>query len=189
MESELLAKRRKSLEEEFFAKENERLRAELQARREREAARESLRQAGITSASLCDRLLDVGIDAEAVAALALVPLVAVAWADGELHEREREAVLHAARDAGLRQDGAAYQLLQGWLTHAPDAHLLELWGDYVRSLCAELDAERRREFREQLLGRTRNIAEAAGGFLGLGSKISARERAVLDRLEQAFQTT
>lgn len=189
MESELLAKRRKSLEEEFFAKENARLRAELQARREREAAREALRTAGVTSPALCDRLIDMGIDAEAVAALALVPLVAVAWADGAIQEREREAILHGARDAGLPQDGPAYQLLQGWLTHAPGQHLLDLWADYVRCLSAELDPERRREFRDQLLGRTRKIAEAAGGFLGLFSKISAREQAVLDQLERAFQTT
>lgn len=186
MESELLAKRRKSLEEEFFAKENARLRRELQTRRERESAREALRIAGITSEPLCDRLLDMGIDAEAVAALALVPLVAVAWADGEIHEREREAILHAARDAGLPENRPAYQLIEGWLTHAPDTHLLELWADYVRCLCAELEPARQREFRDELLGRTRAIAEAAGGFLGLTSKISAKEQAVLDRLAGAF---
>jgi len=34
------------------------------------------------------------------------------------------------------------------------------------------------------LERARGVAEAAGGFLGLGSRISAKERAVLAEMEQ-----
>jgi len=186
VEDKGLAERRKSLEEDFFAKENERLRVELRDRRERESLKAGLRLAGITSDPLLDRLIDLGIAGEAVAALGLVPLVAVAWADGTVDDRERDAVLRAARDAGLAEDQPGFQLLRGWLAHAPEAHLLEVWGEYVRALCAELEPDRQREFREQLLGRTRAVAEAAGGFLGLTSKISAREQAVIAELERAF---
>jgi hypothetical protein len=31
------------------------------------------------------------------------------------------------------------------------------------------------------------VAEAAGGFMGLGNKVSSEEQAILDRLEAAFE--
>jgi hypothetical protein len=40
--------------------------------------------------------------------------------------------------------------------------------------------------KQDLLGRARVVAEAAGGFLGLGTRISSAEQAVLTELEQAF---
>src|SRR4029450_10355631 len=97
MENELLADRRKALEEEFFRKENERQRAALQARKKRDESKAALRETGIGDDALIDRLLDLGVAAEAVVALELAPLVAVAWADGTLDDRERAAVLRAAR--------------------------------------------------------------------------------------------
>jgi hypothetical protein len=37
-----------------------------------------------------------------------------------------------------------------------------------------------------MMNLARGVAKAAGGFLGLGSKISAAEQAVLDDLDQAL---
>jgi len=37
-----------------------------------------------------------------------------------------------------------------------------------------------------IMQRTRSVAESAGGFLGIGSKISASERAQIAQLESAF---
>jgi len=44
----------------------------------------------------------------------------------------------------------------------------------------------RTEMRERVLGRARSVAEAAGGFLGLGSKVSEAEEQVLDELDLAL---
>ena len=44
----------------------------------------------------------------------------------------------------------------------------------------------RRQVREALLKRGRAVAEATGGFLGLGKQISQNEQRVLDRIAQAF---
>ena len=41
--------------------------------------------------------------------------------------------------------------------------------------------------KEDVIGRVRQVASAAGGFLGLGRRISAAEQEVLDRLEQSFR--
>jgi hypothetical protein len=62
--------------------------------------------------------------------------------------------------------------------------LLETWKTYVKRLWGRFTSEERWRMRENLLGSAREVAEAAGGFLGLTSKISAAERRVLEELEK-----
>lgn len=186
MESKILEERRHSLEEEFFRKQSEQQRETLRQRKAREDTHEALRVAGVSDAAVRDRLIDAGLDAEAVAALELVPLIAVAWADEHLDARERDAVLRAADERRLTADHPAHQLLQGWLERAPAPALLDAWEAYVRALCGAMDPGAARAFRDQLLGQTRDVARAAGSLLGITSGISAREQAVLDRLSAAF---
>ncbi len=57
---------------------------------------------------------------------------------------------------------------------------------YVRLVGAALEADDRRNFAEAVLRQARDVAEAAGGVLGLGSKVSAAESAVLERLAREF---
>jgi hypothetical protein len=38
-----------------------------------------------------------------------------------------------------------------------------------------------------VLGRARVVAEASGGFMGLAFRLSETERAMLEKLEQAFE--
>ena len=40
--------------------------------------------------------------------------------------------------------------------------------------------------RDEVLGRARAVAQATGGFLGMGSKISVEEEVVLGQLAKAF---
>ena len=42
-------------------------------------------------------------------ALALIPLVEVAWADESMDDREKEAILAAAADEGLDEQDPSYQ--------------------------------------------------------------------------------
>jgi hypothetical protein len=46
--------------------------------------------------------------------------------------------------------------------------------------------EAKQAFRSDLLNRARNVAEAAGGFLGLGRKTSDAEEGVLKQLNDAL---
>lgn len=57
--------------------------------------------------------------------------------------------------------------------------------EYVAELSKTFAPEAKRALSHDLLGRARAVAEAAGGFLGLG-KISSSEQAVLTELERAF---
>ena len=110
----------------------------------------------------------------------------VAWADGSVDDNERDAILAAAEAAGLARESASGRLLDGWLTQRPDREVLSAWKEYVEALCATLTDDGKNALKRDLVGRARSVAEAAGGFLGLGSKVSKSEQDMLDELERAF---
>jgi hypothetical protein len=186
-EPEILRERGRSLEEEFFRREDARLKERLRQAAERESAREALVHAsGIKSPEVLDRLIDLGIHPETVAALSLVPLVEVAWADGSLDASERGAVLERADTAGFAPGSIERALLETWLSRKPEPKLLRAWVHLVEGLCEQMSPQEVAALREGLLDKARAVAGASGGFLGLGSKISAKEADVIRRLESAF---
>ncbi|MCH8819815.1 MAG: hypothetical protein IIB03_05780 [Acidobacteria bacterium] len=130
-------------------------------------------------------LLELHIDAQTLAALALVPLIEVAWADGYLDEKEKQAVLEAAHASGFEKGQVAYEVLESWLTQQPKPKLLETWVEYIRELRGQLSEEEHKSLKASLLGRARSVAEASGGYLGLGFKVSKTEAAVLKTLDEA----
>ncbi len=177
-----------SLEDEFFRREDQRLVARLRELRDTETARETLSQAtGIRDDVVLDRLLALRIQPEVIAALRIVPLVEVAWADGSLDEKEREAVLSGAREAGIAADSAAYTLLEAWLKRRPEPYLLAAWTTLVQGMSASLPEPEVRNLEASLLERARRVAGASGGVFGLGSKVSKQEAAVLEKLAKAFE--
>lgn len=179
----------RNLEDEFFARENaallEKLRKEARIRERREALREVAPNA---DDALIDHLIALGLGPETVLALTLVPLAVVAWADGTIDQRERAALLKVAEERGVAPGSPARQLLESWLERRPGPALLEAWKRYARGIWGTLDEAQRGDMRERMLGLARSIAEAAGGFLGLGSRVSPAERAVLEELERALSS-
>lgn len=189
MEKEFLGDRRKALEEAFFAKRERKL---IEAARER-AAEEDRRKglaaaSGIDQEAVLDHFIELDLSAETVAALTLMPLVQVAWADGKIDEEERVAVLSAALQNGIEVDGPAYALLDHWLTTRPSATMVEAWREYASALSSQIAPELAAELRDQSLRMARTVAEAAGGFLGLGNKVSSSEEKVLKEVESAFSS-
>lgn len=179
----LLDDRRRGAEEAFFAKQNEQLRVGLRAA---ESGRDELSAAsGLQSEAVLDTLIRQNIGAEGAAALSLIPLVAVAWADGEVSPKEREALLGAAKQAGLAEAEPGYKLFATWLDDHPPASLLPRWKDYASALAADMTPEAAASFRTEVMDRARKVASAAGGFLGMGA-ISEAEEAVLDQIEQTL---
>jgi len=185
--SELLEDRRRALEDAFFAAQDAKLRQKL-AEADTRAARKAalIAASGIQDGPVLERLLDLDMGPEALTALSLVPLILVAWADGEIDGSEKTAILKAAAESHLPHGSAGHALLEGWLKQRPPARLFETWSAYVHAATASLDAAQRTGLRDHLLGQARSVAEAAGRFLGFGSAISSSEAAVLEKLEAAF---
>ena len=173
----------RSLENAFFAKENARLLEQLRAKAEHQERRQALRDVvSVDDEGMVDHLLELGIGPETVLAVSLVPLAMVAWADGAIQPKERAAILQAAAQKKIAPGTVAHQMLETWLNTQPDTKLIDAWKRLTTTIWPSLSAHEREEIRAIGLERARHVAEAAGGFLGLTSPISTRERAVLDEL-------
>jgi len=184
MSNEVLGDRGKALEDMFFAKENEKYRQAQQEEEEAQNRKEALSaSSGITDDAVLEQLVALEIHSDTLAALALVPLVEVAWADGTMDDKERSAILSAAEDSGLSSDSAA--LLDGWLDRQPGSEVLSAWKDYVAALTSTMDSVTKDKLKQELLRRARTVAESAGGILGIG-KISSEEEDKLEELARAF---
>jgi hypothetical protein len=184
---EVLRGHGRSLEDEFFHREDKRLLAKLADLKATEATREALaRASGISKPEVLDKLLALGIKAETVAALSIVPLIEVAWADGSLDTKERQAILDRARNAGVGTGSTGQALLEAWLERRPDPKLLDAWTHMVRGLREQLGPVEAAQLKGGLLDQARAVASASGGILGMGSKVSGAEAAMLARLEAAF---
>jgi hypothetical protein len=184
---EILRDRGRSLEDEFFRREDKRLIEQLTALRAVEATREALGKAsGITKPAVLDKLIGLGIRAETVAALSIVPLVEVAWADGALDAKERGAIVERA---AIASDSTAGALLATWLDRRPDASLLTAWTHLVQAMSEQLGPDEAARVKTELLERARAVAGATGGMFRVGLKISAAEAAVLAKLQAAFPSS
>lgn len=185
--SESLDTRRKALEDQFFAQQDQKLLEQLREREAVQAALDALRSAsGISDEAVLNELVGLGIRSDTLAALSLIPLVAVAWADGVMETKERKAILSAAAEVGVEAGDVSHQLLGRWLDSRPGRALVDAWRDYIHGLLEHLDPVAHAALKHELLGRARQVAEAAGGFLGVGNKVSREEEDVLAELERAF---
>lgn len=186
MTRDIMDERRAALEDEFFHKQEQKQLARMKQELSRQATRDELRRvSGMTDEGVLDKLVGLGLDGKTVAALSLVPLIAVAWADGSIQDSERDAILHGAEGKGMTKDSAGYQLLSSWLSKKPDDSLFEAWRGYIRALIAQLTDEQIRLLQKQVLNFSNLVAGSAGGLLGIG-KVSASETKVLANIESAF---
>lgn len=187
MTRDLFEERRKGLEEEFFVKREQQLVAKLRKTLEKEAPRETLTKlTGIEDPHVLDTLVALHVDRDTLAAFALYPLVEVAWADGKVDDAERTAFLKAASEHGLAADSPGHQALREFLKETPREEARKAWFAWATALKNRLSADERRALRTGLVQRAQAVAEASGGILGLGRRISAAEQAVLDKIEAAF---
>jgi len=130
-----------------------------------------------------EKLMELGVRAETLAALSVVPLVEVAWADGALDAKERRAIVERA---AIASDSTERALLEAWLDRRPDPKLLTAWTELVRAMSEQLGPDQATRLKTELLERARAVAAATGGLFGVGSKVSGPEAAMLATLEAAF---
>jgi hypothetical protein len=184
--SKILDERRQSLEDEFFHKQSQENLEALRTQLAQQTTKEELRKvSGMTDDVVLDKLLALGIGAETVLALSLVPLIYVAWADGKIQDKEREAILEGAQKKGIAGDSAAFALLQAWLSQQPKPSLFDTWETYIKALRGKLSDNETAQLEAQVMRFARFVAESSGGFLGIG-KISGAEEAALARIEAVF---
>ena len=185
--SEGLSQRRKALEDQFFSQKDKALLDALRKQMGADDSRAELTKIlGITNDAALDHIESLGFTSVTASVVSTIPMLAVAWADGEVDAKEREAILDAAHDHGIEPGTPADQMLADWLVNRPSDELFEAWKSYVSAISNELSAEEVAATKNASLERARKVARAAGGVLGLGNRISRVEQQVLDEMEQAF---
>ncbi len=123
-------------------------------------------------------LADLGMDEMSYKALPLLPLVQVAWADGQVHDRERAVIVELARDTWqVGEEGLL--LLKNWLHYPPTPAYLERGRATLATLAAR---DNTLGYDEALLADVvvlaRTVAKAAGGLFGIGAVSRAEARAL-----------
>jgi tellurite resistance protein len=185
MADDSLHERGKELEEAFFRKMNAKLTENLQSETKKKLDKEAIAKlTGISSDAVLDRLIELKIGPSTLAAFGLLPVLEVAWADGKIGAKEKRAVLDAAKQTGVTP--ASVDMIGHWLEDKPPKVLFEAWRTYIGAMVEHLAPEDRVLMRDEVLGRARAVAEASGGFLGLGHKVSKAEKAVLEKISKAF---
>jgi hypothetical protein len=179
--------RGRSLEDAYFAERDRELAARLKERLNSDELKHLL----YYSVGLKDELADKGFahlqtGVEVIAAMALLPMVEVAWCDGSVSLNEKGAVLRGAAEIGMGPESPLHQFLLHWLEQRPSLAALQAWRDYVKAFVSIVEPAHAAKAKENILGRAEKDAKAAGGFLGMGNKISKEEQACLDSLAQAF---
>ncbi len=181
--SDSLHDRGRAIEDVFFTARDQDLIQKLKQEMAASEARDAMTTAsGINDAAVLDSLIECGITPESMASVALIPLVAVAWADNKMEDNEKAAILKAANEAGVAECSASYQAIAAWLDNRPDASLTDAWKNYMGALNESLDPAAFNQLKAIVMRRAENVAESAGGFLGLGNKVSDSERKVIDDL-------
>jgi hypothetical protein len=178
-----MEERRRRSEEDFFRRKEQELVEKLQRRAEAEAERQGLAEAiGLENEQILDVLRQMGFDRATVVVLFLVPLLQVAWSDGAIADRERALIQEAAHAHGVTEGTPAHAKLNEWLAARPPQELVERALQVIHDLLVFQSADARLTTTSKLLDACERIATASGGFLGFGSKISAEEHAVLQRV-------
>jgi len=179
--------RGRSMEDEFFRREDAKLLEKLRALKNTQTTRELLAKAtGITNAGVLDQLMELNIGGETAAALSVLPFVEVAWADGSIDAKERAALIEHAQTKGFASGSTEFVLLEAWLEKRPEPRFYTAWTQVVRGLCEKLAPPQIALLKTRMLERAHAVANASGGVFGIG-KVSASEAAMIAKLEKAFE--
>ena len=180
--------RERALEKAYFnaqdAKLLEKLRSFAALGELAEALKEKLQ---VDDAALLQEIRDLGVNTETGAAFLLAPLVHVAWIDGNVTRREREAVLELAVSRGVEPGTPAYAKLLEWLDERPPDHFFEIALRTIRSGLSVLPEGEREAREERVAWACKHVALASGGILelfGLGGEISREEQRLLDTITE-----
>jgi uncharacterized tellurite resistance protein B-like protein len=141
-----------------------------------------------TDQELIARLAYLGIDGRSYRALALLPLIQVAWADGKVQPAERALILKIAKD-NYYDMNEGERLLASWLEKRPSDEYLEKARELLVALAQRergLGSELGGETLAALLDMCTDVAKAAGGVLGFAFTVDRAEREAIRAISEAL---
>jgi hypothetical protein len=93
----------------------------------------------------------------------------------------------AALTHGIIEGHPAHARLTAWLAERPAPRTFERARRVITEIMSYQNAAGRKAVARRLVDAAQRVATASGGFLGLGSKTSAEEKAVLEKVAAAIE--
>jgi len=179
---------KRAREEEYFHKREQALAEEARQRSLREAEKKKLgAMMGISEEHLLADLLEAGFTTDTIPLLYLIPALEVAWVDGSSSEGEHARMLELARLQGVERSSPAYEQLLGWLKDKPPADFFGSTLRLIGRVCGLQSPTDGEATVRKVMSYCSQIAEASGGWLGLGSKVSRPAAQILDRIARELE--
>jgi len=189
MNKDDMQEKSQSLEDIFFSKENQKRIEQHRALQKMEETQAALAKvSGIRNDAILKKLVELNIRPETLVTLTLVPLVEIAWADGSVDQREKDAILQAVSQSKQALGSMDRELLEQWLNQRPPPQLLDAWMHYMRGLCEQLSREEVATLKAEFVKQAQAIANAGGGFLYRIWKSSKSTGDLIHKLGSAFVT-
>ena len=183
--------REHALEEEFFRKSDAALLEKMRAKAKLdEVAAELAKTLQVENPDLLRRVIDLGVAPGTGAALLLLPLVQVAWAEDEVTDKERAAVLRLAATRGVASGSPSEAQLRGWLVNRPSDALFQAAIEVIKAGISRLTPQEREDRIRAYAGACREVSEASGGLAKVlgGSGTSSEERSLIDVISAALRS-
>ena len=186
MDKDIFKDRERSLEEEYFRNHDAKLIEKLRERGKVEEIAEALAvKLQVDDPALLRRIMALGVTLDTGPAFLLAPLVQVAWAEGDVTDREREKVLRIATERGIDPSSPAYAQLQAWLRKRPADAVFDTAVEAIKTGLSVLTPAERADRIKRIVDACREVASASGGLgrlLGLGTGVSSEEESILDAM-------
>jgi hypothetical protein len=180
--------RGKVLEEAFFHRADRELSELLRKRLQREEKIRLIANAtGIREQKYLELLADSGFELSTLH-FVWVPLILVAWADGNAEKLEKEAIADILASKGISKATISRVIAHDWFCKKPTEELWEIWAEFSAATSARLSPSIYNELFDEVVRLCRLVADASGGFMGLG-KISVTETQAIDRVIRTLQQT
>ncbi len=168
--------------ESYHRQQDEALIEQLRLKMKQEAAADQIGQeTGITDEALLAQLAEQGITRETLPVLHLVPLLSVAWADGEIQAAERREILDAAKITGA-DSGPSLALLEEMLEKGPSETLVNASLSFISHLMAAMPDGADKG--SSLADMAWRVADASGGLMGLWGRVEAAEKDALRNIAE-----
>jgi hypothetical protein len=186
MEKDIFKERERALEAVYFHDQDTKLIEKLrESARLEEIAKALAEKLQVDNPELLHRVMELGVTLDTAPAFLLAPLVQVAWAEGEVTEREYQTVLRFAGTRGVEGSSPAHAQLRKWLRERPPDTLFDTAREVIKVGLSVLPPSEQEERIKRIVQACHEVAEASGGLakvLGLGSGVSGEEETLLDTI-------
>jgi len=187
-ETRTVSSRARSKEDEYFLRAEADLLERVRARMAKEAERRALGEYhGVQDEEVLKAFEEAGYDRETVQVLHLVPILQVAWIDGEVSAAERAEILKIAAARNVVDGTPGHAKLLSWLDAPPPPQFFERTMEIISRLLELFPEEKRVSLQSDVMTASLAVASASGGFFGFGSKVSTDEKALIERFGADFE--